>query len=128
VNVYRGLEGKSAGVGRARLGRFVRSMATVAVVLGLLVSAPARVGSLPPGSVEIRDSKYAPEDLVIAPGTTVRWVNQDEETHTVTSTTEAFKSGGLNLGDEYTHTFTAPGVYPYTCALHEFMYGTIVVK
>jgi len=103
-------------------------MATVAVVLSLLVSAPARVGSLPPGSVEIRDSKYAPEDLVVAPGTTVRWVNQDEETHTVTSETEAFKSGGLNLGDEYTHTFTAPGVYPYTCALHEFMHGTIVVK
>jgi len=103
-------------------------MATVAVVLALLVSAPARVGSLPPDAVEIRDSKYAPEDLVIAPGTTVRWVNQDEETHTVTSTTEAFKSGGLNLGDEYTHTFTAPGVYPYTCALHEFMHGTIVVK
>ena len=106
----------------------MRGMATVAVVLSLLVSAPARVSSLPPGSVEIRDSKYAPEDLVVAPGTTVRWVNQDEETHTVTSTTEAFKSGGLNLGDEYTHTFTAPGVYPYTCALHEFMHGTIVVK
>jgi plastocyanin len=94
----------------------------------LLLSGAARVGSDPPGAVEIRDSKYAPEDLVVAPGTTVRWVNQDEETHTVTSTTEAFKSGGLNLGDEYTHTFTAPGVYPYTCALHEFMHGTIVVK
>jgi plastocyanin len=128
VKVYRGLTGKSTGAGRPRLGRFVRGMATVAVVLPLLVSAPARVGSLPPGAVEIRDSKYAPEDLVIAPGSTVRWVNQDEETHTVTSTTEAFKSGGLNLGDEYTHTFTAPGLYPYTCALHEFMHGTIVVK
>ena len=128
MNVYRGLTGKSTGAGRSRLGRFVTSMATVAVALALLVSAPARVGSLPPDAVEIRDSKYAPEDLVIAPGTTVRWVNQDEETHTVTSTTEAFKSGGLNLGDEYTHTFTAPGVYPYTCALHEFMHGTIVVK
>ena len=103
-------------------------MVTVAVALALLVSGPARVGSAPPGSVEIRDSKYAPEDLVVAPGTTVRWVNQDEETHTVTSTTEAFKSGGLNLGDEYTHTFATPGVYPYTCALHEFMRGTIVVK
>jgi len=128
VKVYRGLTGKSTGAGRPRLGRLVTGTATVAVVLALLVSAPARVDSLPPGAVEIRDSKYAPEDLVVAPGTTVRWVNQDEETHTVTSTTEAFKSGGLNLGDEYTHTFTAPGVYPYTCALHEFMHGTIVVK
>jgi plastocyanin len=128
VKIYRGLTGKSTGAGRPRFGRFVRVMVTVSVVLALLVSGPARVGSVPSDSVEIRDSKYAPEDLLVAQGTTVRWVNQDEETHTVTSTTEAFKSGGLNLGDEYTHTFTTPGVYSYTCALHEFMHGTIVVK
>ena len=98
------------------------------VALALLVSGTASVRSVTPASVEIRDSKYAPTELTVAPGTTVRWVNHDEETHTVTSNTEAFKSGGLNLDDEYTHTFTVPGVYPYTCALHDFMQGTIVVK
>ncbi len=128
VNVYRWLTENSSGAGRPRFGRFMRVPAAVAVVLVLLVTGPARVGGLAPGSVEIRDSKYAPDELVVSPGTTIRWVNQDEETHTVTSTSEAFKSGGLNLGDEYTHTFTTPGVYPYTCALHEFMHGTIVVK
>jgi len=136
----RGVQTLARGVnGRPRLaekctrtspgfGRLLRGALAAVAALALLVSGATRVGSGTPGSVEIRDSKYAPEDLVVAPGTTVRWVNQDEETHTVTSTTEAFKSGGLNLGDEYTHTFAAPGVYPYTCALHEFMHGTIVVK
>jgi len=99
-----------------------------AVALVLLVSGAATVRGDGPAAVEIVDSKYAPADLSVAPGTTIRWVNRDEETHTVTSTTELFKSGGLNLGDEYTHTFATPGVYPYTCALHDFMHGTITVK
>lgn len=98
------------------------------MALAVLVAGATSVASVTPAPVEILDSKYAPSELVVAPGTTVRWINRDEETHTVTSTTEIFKSGGLNLGDEYTHTFTTPGVYPYTCALHDFMQGTIVVK
>ena len=92
------------------------------------MSGAAAVDADSPAAVEIADSKYAPPDLTVAPGTTIRWINRDEETHTVTSTTELFKSGGLNLGDEYTHTFTTRGVYPYTCALHDFMHGTITVK
>lgn len=106
----------------------MRVPVALAVAIAIVVSGAASVRSVTPASVEIVDSKYAPPELVVAPGTTVRWINRDEETHTVTSATESFKSGGLNLGDEYTHTFTAPGVYPYTCALHDFMQGTIVVK
>ena len=88
----------------------------------------AGVRGLEPVSLDIRDSKYVPSTLTVPAGTTVRWINRDEETHTVTSHTERFKSGGLNLGDEYTYTFTTPGEYTYTCALHEFMQGIIVVK
>lgn len=116
------------GFRRSGRRRFGRVPVAGAVALALLVSGTASVRSVTPASVEIRDSKYAPAELTVAPGTTVRWVNHDEETHTVTSDTEAFKSGGLNLDDEYTHTFTVQGVYPYTCALHDFMQGTIVVK
>jgi plastocyanin len=127
VNDHPRLTKASKGSGR-RFGPFGRVPVAVVVALALLVSGTASVRSVTPASVEIRDSKYAPTELTVAPGTTVRWVNHDEETHTVTSNTEAFKSGGLNLDDEYTHTFTVPGVYPYTCALHDFMQGTIVVK
>ena len=114
--------------GPRRVARVLAASAGAAVALALLVSGAARVTGDGPASVEILDSGYAPSQLTIAAGTTVRWVNRDEETHTVTSTTEIFKSGGLNLGEEYTHTFTAPGVYPYTCALHDFMQGSIIVK
>ena len=101
-------------------------VAVLALVALLALVADAR--GLPPVSLDIRDSKYLPPTLTVPAGTTVRWINRDEETHTVTSTTDLFKSGGLNLEDEYTHTFTTPGEYPYTCALHDFMQGTIVVK
>jgi len=98
------------------------------VAIGLLVPGAASLRGAEPVSVEIRDSKYVPSELTVAVGTTVRWINRDEETHTITSTTDLFKSGGLNLGEEYAYTFTAPGVYQYTCALHDFMQGSIVVK
>jgi plastocyanin len=94
-------------------------------VLGL---AGAGARAVPPAGVEIQDSRYRPPTLTIPAGTTVRWTNRDEDTHTVTSTAGLFGSAGLDLGEEYAHTFTTPGVYPYTCDLHPFMQGTIVVN
>ncbi len=112
----------------SRNGLSGRLFIAAGLALTVLFALAAVVRGLEPVSLDIRDSKYIPSTLSVPAGTTVRWINRDEETHTVTSATERFKSGGLNLGDEYTHTFTTPGEYPYTCALHEFMQGTIVVK
>jgi plastocyanin len=111
-----------------RSGLSGRLSVAAGLAFTVLLAVAAAVRGLEPVSLDIRDSKYIPSTLTVPAGTTVRWINRDEETHTVTSNTERFKSGGLNLGDEYTHTFTTPGEYPYTCALHEFMQGTIVVK
>ncbi|HXL41206.1 MAG TPA: plastocyanin/azurin family copper-binding protein, partial [Actinomycetota bacterium] len=33
----------------------------------------------------------------------------------------------LHHGDQFTHTFTAPGTYAYICQIHPFMHGTVVV-
>jgi plastocyanin len=104
------------------------SVAVVALAAAALVALGADVRAGGPAAVDIQDSKYLPPTLTVPVGTTVRWTNRDEETHTVTSTTGLFGSAGLDLGEEYTHTFTAPGVYPYTCDLHSFMQGTIIVN
>ena len=98
----------------------------IALAVVLAVGADVRAGS--PVSVEIQDSKYLPPTITIPVGTTVRWINRDEDTHTVTSDTGLFGSAGLELGEDYTHTFTAAGVYPYTCDLHSFMQGKIIVN
>ena len=33
----------------------------------------------------------------------------------------------MDPGDSYSHTFDAPGTYPYDCELHGFMKGAVVV-
>jgi plastocyanin len=115
--------------GRSRVGKGVRLfkglLVAVTVVLAAL-GADARAVS--PALVDIRDSKYLPPTVTVAVGTTVRWTNRDEETHTVTSGTGLFGSAGLELGEDYTYTFATRGEYPYTCDLHPFMRGTIVVN
>ena len=98
------------------------------VVIAALLPIGAEVPALPPASVEIQDSTYVPSTLTVPAGTTVRWTNRDEETHTVTSDKGLFGSAGLDLAEGFTYTFTTPGVYPYSCDLHPFMQGTIVVN
>ncbi len=113
---------------RPRSGRSVKAPVAAAVALTVLVALGAAARALPPAAVDIQDSKYLPPTLTVPAGTIVRWTNRDEETHTVTSATGLFGSAGLDLGEAYTYTFATPGVYPYTCDLHSFMQGTIVVK
>ena len=73
---------------------------------------------------------YSPENLtlVIGVNNTVTWTNNDASPHTASSMSGAFNSGNLNPGVSYTFSFTAPGTYPYSCAYHGFMHGTVVVK
>jgi len=117
---------------RARRAILASVAALTALVLlvtpGAVSRAQSPVSPVSVVSIDIKDSKFIPPALTVAAGTTVRWTNQDEETHTVTSTTNLFASAGLDLGEAYTYTFAAPGVYVYTCDLHPFMQGTIVVK
>jgi len=78
-------------------------------------------------TVHIKDFAFSPARTTVAVGTRVRFVNDDQDAHTVSSTTRAFDSGGLDTGDVWTHAFSKPGTYTYICALHPYMHGTIVV-
>jgi len=59
---------------------------------------------------------------------TVEWKNNDDTPHTVTAVDKSFDSGNLNAGDVFTHTFTTPGTYQYSCSYHPWMKGTVIVK
>ena len=78
--------------------------------------------------IEIAKHKFSRPTLTVPAGTTVSWLNRDEDVHTVVSTNQAFKSAGLETGERYSYTFTKPGVYQYFCTLHPLMTGTIIVK
>jgi plastocyanin len=78
--------------------------------------------------VKIDNFTFTPNRLVVPPGATVTWTNEDDIPHTVVSTTRLFRSKALDTDDRFSFTFTTPGVYEYFCSLHPHMKATIVVE
>ena len=94
-----------------------------------LLLATGRAGGVDPAAeVRISQYRFAPRELTVPRGAVVRWVNDDDEPHTVTSDGGAFASSGLDTHEQFTFTFDAAGTYPYHCALHPTMTGRVVVR
>jgi len=102
------------------------SAAAAAVLLGA-ASLPATSSMRPSHTVAIKGFAFSPKTLTIAAGESVRFVNQDQEAHTVVADKGAFNSGGLDTSDSWTVKLQKPGKYSYFCSLHPYMKGTIVV-
>ncbi|HEU5002140.1 MAG TPA: plastocyanin/azurin family copper-binding protein [Actinomycetota bacterium] len=75
---------------------------------------------------------YSPPTVTVSAGQTVKWVFEGPIPHTVTADDNSFSSGGVAdgfaNGQTYTHTFATAGSYPYHCAIHPQMHGTVVVQ
>lgn len=78
-------------------------------------------------TVTMQNLAFNPATLNVQVGTTVTWINKDSATHQVVSDTGLFDSGNLTNGMSYNYTFNQTGSYPYHCAVHPSMTGTIVV-
>lgn len=83
--------------------------------------------------VEISQLAFKPQNIEIAQGTKVTWINKDPAMHTVTQgepgkLKRGFDSGFLNQGQSWSFTFKEPGTYLYYCVPHPFMRGTIIMK
>lgn len=80
--------------------------------------------------VVITNFAYQPADLTVSPGQKITVVNHDSTVHTLTATGgHGFDTGKINPGADATITApTTPGSYPYICAIHQFMHGTITVR
>lgn len=83
----------------------------------------------PPDKPDITLANFAfnPATLTVKVGATVKWANQDETPHTVTSDAGDWDSGELSKGQSFNHIFTQTGTFTYHCAIHPSMKGTIVV-
>ena len=79
-------------------------------------------------TAKIDNFTFVPARLTVKAGTTVTWRNADDIPHTVTSTTQLFKSKALDTEDSFSFTFTEPGTYQYFCSLHPRMTATMVVE
>ena len=84
--------------------------------------------------VEMTGNSFQPGNLEVTEGTTVTWVNESNEAHTVTSGSGGehdgqFDSGNVAPGEQYQFTFENSGTYDYYCIPHlqAGMTGTITV-
>lgn len=84
--------------------------------------------TIPVGASSLGNRAYAPDDLTVAVGTTVTWMNTDSTSHTSTSNVTGFDSGIVAPGGQFSFAFQTAGTFPYHCAIHPGMIGTVVVR
>ena len=73
--------------------------------------------------VRITHAKFVPQEITVAAGDTITWINDDEDAHSVTADDGSFDSHPdcresnpdrcLAAGKSWTRTFSQPGRYPY---------------
>lgn len=74
---------------------------------------------------------YSPASITVSVGDTVTWKFDDRGVpHQVLGVGDAKSvlASPLQTTGSFTHTFTAPGTYDYTCSLHPDMTGTVIVR
>ena len=94
--------------------------------------------SIVSGSSSLTNTAFQPNPIQVAVGTKVTWTNNDSQPHTVVSGSSGQPDGKFDSspnfnpliapGGTFEHTFTEAGQYPYYCALHPNMVGTVSVS
>jgi plastocyanin len=85
-------------------------------------------------TVRLSHFAFEPEELTIAVGTEVRFVNADSAAHTVTEGTDGTAVEDPIINEELersgstSYTFDEPGTYDITCRIHPSMQLTITVE
>jgi len=98
-----------------------------------------------PVDVRIENLQFVPNDITVAPGTTIRWTNLDAFDHDITSgmsitgrkarglkktkfPDDRFASGLFGKNKSFSVTLDKPGEYTYYCNIHPFMTGKVTVQ
>jgi len=89
--------------------------------------------------IRIIGNSYYPKVVQVAPGTTIKWINEDVFTFMdgefsgihnvlVKSGPERFSSELMAHAESFSHTLTKEGEYIYMCTPHPYMEAKIIVK
>ena len=105
----------------------------VEVVEEVLPTGPIFAISILAGSAEQGNPDYEPDEAFVSQGHVIEWTNDDEMSHTVTSSIdfgETFDSGLLNGGETFSLDSDTLdlGSYEYLCIVHPWMVSTIVIE
>lgn len=98
--------------------------AALLALIGAVSASPVSAGETV--DITISDLAFAPIDVTIHAGDSVKWVNKDFVAHSATA-----KSGGfdifLDAGKTAVRQFGKVGKYDYFCRFHPNMVGSITV-
>jgi plastocyanin len=133
---------------RRSIHRFVSAVVLFCVIAAMMLTivvVKSRAAK-PAIVITMMDSPaiFEPARITIKAGDTIEWKNTGTQLHHVTTDPSAalkkndvssppgarpFDSGFLKPGESFSETFSVPGTYRYTCAVHEAkgMSGAIIV-
>lgn len=108
----------------------LRRSRTGAALMALALGTASGAAPAIKPAITISHYSFQPGVLTVAKGSTVIWVNEDDDVHTIKGTDgpEAFSSPALDNGNRFGFTFHRAGTYHYICSVHPYMHGVIVVR
>ena len=109
-----------------RAARKVRGVA--AVVLGMVLAVGlASTAFAGDAAVKAIGFGFTPSSVTVTVGGTVTWTNGDGVNHTATADDGSWDTSTIASGSTASMTFNTVGTFPYHCAIHASMHGTVVV-
>ena len=102
-------------------------------IVEAIPEGPMFVISILVDSAEQGNPDYEPDEAVMSKGHIIEWINDDQVSHTATSSVdfgETFDTGLLNAGESYkldTNKLDL-GTYEYMCIVHPWMVSTIIIE
>lgn len=98
----------------------------VVIILAAIIVSFTGVANAGTTQVLIKDFKFRPDQITIQKGDTVTWTHPGDASHTVKfadSESQILKNGGT-----YSKTFNQAGTFDYTCGIHPYMKGKVIVR
>ena len=97
-------------------------------MLAMTTGAAAEAAKPATHTITIEGTAFTPAELTVKPGDRIVWVNRDPYPHTATSEASGFDSRPIAPEKSWTYVARKKGDFPYTCAIHPSMKGTLHVK
>lgn len=101
------------------------SVAASAPAAGAACEVSSAAGEV---TVAIADFAFSPTDITAAAGQTITFTNNDSAPHTATLDDDSCGTPNIAQGESNGLTFSTAGTYPFHCAVHPNMKGTITVS
>lgn len=81
-----------------------------------------------PNQIAMENFAFTPNNISVAVGQKVTFINNDFTTHNIVANDGTFTSGNIAPGKRFEKTFATAGIIAYHCSIHPSMTGQIEIK